>query len=419
MNHCFIVPPDLGDISAKAADLSARARSCSEGADYLAVSRTVIQPTTGREGVEQLIWRVQTGGTSDAWRMKARAELAHLLRNEANALITSDVKWSRTGNSIVIERQELLDWIRGLPLPTCENTQPVSVPRRLAAVACLMVSLVLVAVWCRGGIPAKSHTQNPNDPHQMEEPAAEKTLFDKQYDQMINTLKEEYQYQNIYEAFSKRFPNKNMSGVKSELLKMFNLGDNNTRPLWFLLLSTGEVNNYGFEAKRKILTAWAGFSAKLDGETDVNFKTICKARERLYRWQNIFRDVALAYGKVQEDSKAGNINPDNTDMPNKNPWLDRLFEKANDNFWKKDDTADKLPLFSDIDFKLVIDLAELGLSEAFNADDVEKGWNGLTREIFGTNVYAWIGENMNRSRPVSNAWMPWKNEIKENAKPSE
>ncbi len=151
-NGCLIISEGAQIDQATAVQYTTRARKGSKGEDYIMVSRRVMQPTTGRTGDELLILAgVVTKSYTTAKAEEVEKSLCELL-NDLEKLVVQTIKWDEDRQPSIIERRELSDWIKNLPL-TKKPTIPRSVPKKWTIPIVLVVLVVLwvaASHWPRG-----------------------------------------------------------------------------------------------------------------------------------------------------------------------------------------------------------------------------------------------------------------------------
>ncbi len=124
-DHRYIIPPDFSLPEARIRDIISQAREISEGKDYLAIVRKVIQTRSGREGKEILVLcGVDVAKLNQKQKQHLSSRLAHY-SHQLDDLVKSKINWSEA-KGIVVVRQEFRDWqdeFQNLPLYVAKNTQ--------------------------------------------------------------------------------------------------------------------------------------------------------------------------------------------------------------------------------------------------------------------------------------------------------
>lgn len=157
-DHRYIISPNTSLSQSRIRDIISQAREISEGKDYLAIVREVIQPRSGREGQEIL---ALCG--IDVKRLSSEQKegvLSSLQRNshQLEYLVTNVIQWAEAEN-IIVERQEFFDWQNAFQnLPLYVDNKEQSIPRtvlseqhskskkRYAAIAFIAMVMVISLV---------------------------------------------------------------------------------------------------------------------------------------------------------------------------------------------------------------------------------------------------------------------------------
>jgi len=122
-NHCFVVPEHFIELTSRreVGERLSAAISQPEGDDYIAVSQTVEQIGSGRQGHEILILvGLDIKQLSESERKKLRSKLKDYL-SQFEILVTQTIDWEKSGSDLFVQRSELEKWgqdslFLGLPL---------------------------------------------------------------------------------------------------------------------------------------------------------------------------------------------------------------------------------------------------------------------------------------------------------------
>jgi len=122
-NHCFVVPEHFLELTSRreVGERLSAAISQPEGDDYIAVSKTVEQMGSGRQGHEILILvGLDVKQLSENARKKVRSKLVDYL-SQLETLVTQTIDWEKSGSDLFVQRRELEEWgqdslFRHLPL---------------------------------------------------------------------------------------------------------------------------------------------------------------------------------------------------------------------------------------------------------------------------------------------------------------
>ncbi len=109
-NHCIVVPPHLAIPEREVFNRISAAIYQPEGNDYMAVSNTVEQTETCRQGHEVLVLvGLDVKRLSDTEREKVRSKLEYYL-SLFEILVTKTIDWKNEHGSLVVQRPELEIW---------------------------------------------------------------------------------------------------------------------------------------------------------------------------------------------------------------------------------------------------------------------------------------------------------------------
>lgn len=113
-NHRYLVPPGLSWPERELAELTAQADRNPAGADYVAVARTVDQPSTGRKAKEMLILTAAGLKEVDASAREALSQKLSEYGERLERLVTREIDWETAGDPLVVENAQLGQWQREL-----------------------------------------------------------------------------------------------------------------------------------------------------------------------------------------------------------------------------------------------------------------------------------------------------------------
>lgn len=141
-NGCLLVPEDSDISPAMAAPYFEDARKSLEGEDYLAVSRMVTQPTTGRVGSEYLLLAgVDVGALGDSRKAEVSGVMNELLDRLEN-LVVRTIPWDELPQASLVKCPGMSEWLKSLgDLKPSKNQRSRPVPRRGWSVAAKLVAL--------------------------------------------------------------------------------------------------------------------------------------------------------------------------------------------------------------------------------------------------------------------------------------
>ncbi|MCA9174737.1 MAG: hypothetical protein KDB14_09665 [Planctomycetales bacterium] len=177
-NHRFLVPESLSLSEEQLAEQAARARRRPQGANYLAVVRSVEQPATGRAADELLVLHgVEVERLDAATRRVLLKRLAQRLEDLEQLVEALD--WEQEGKRLVVHRRELKEWFdadfapelaacRGpSPLPESQR-DPDAAPKRgwrlpLSGLILLAIAISVWRPWDTAG-PPESVNGRPDSP---------------------------------------------------------------------------------------------------------------------------------------------------------------------------------------------------------------------------------------------------------------
>ncbi|MGQ9607350.1 MAG: hypothetical protein ACUVTW_14215 [Thermogutta sp.] len=115
-NHRYLIPPGASWPERELGELAARAYRKPDGGDYVAIARTVNQPSTGRKAKEMLI--LTDGGLKElnASARKVLFEKLGEYGERLEHLVTREIDWEKVGDPLVVENVRLEQWQRELTL---------------------------------------------------------------------------------------------------------------------------------------------------------------------------------------------------------------------------------------------------------------------------------------------------------------
>ncbi len=122
-NHCFVVPEHFLELTSRreVGERLSAAISQPEGDDYIAVSQTVEQIGSSRQGHEILVLvGLDVKQLSENARNNVRSKLKDYL-SQFEILVTQTIDWEKSGSDLFVQRRELEKWgqdslFLGLPL---------------------------------------------------------------------------------------------------------------------------------------------------------------------------------------------------------------------------------------------------------------------------------------------------------------
>ncbi len=166
-NHRFIVS-STGDLSeSEVAKVVAAARRNLQGEDYLAVSVKTAQSVSGRTGDEILVLTgIEVNKLSGTQRQQIMAQLEQRLA-ELAVLVTEKIDWERAGQSLLVERAELVEWEKAISdlLRVKKAIPPVKKPParkwhpsqlKLAGGVIGILLVLGLGIWIGSGLGSKS-----------------------------------------------------------------------------------------------------------------------------------------------------------------------------------------------------------------------------------------------------------------------
>lgn len=116
-NHRLLISPQSTLSEEKILNYIAEASSKPLGKDYFAVSHTVRQTSTGREGEEILILVGIAADKLMPIQKEALQKKLQTILEQLNLLVTTGVDWVNDGKSLLVMREELESWVQKLDLP--------------------------------------------------------------------------------------------------------------------------------------------------------------------------------------------------------------------------------------------------------------------------------------------------------------
>jgi hypothetical protein len=109
-NHCIVIPPHLAIPEREVFNRLSAAIYQPEGKDYIAVSNTVEQTKTCRQGHEVLVLvGLDVKRLSDTEREQVRSKLKYYLA-KFEILVTKTINWEQESGGLVVPRPELEIW---------------------------------------------------------------------------------------------------------------------------------------------------------------------------------------------------------------------------------------------------------------------------------------------------------------------
>ncbi|MEN8215828.1 MAG: hypothetical protein ABFS56_05530 [Pseudomonadota bacterium] len=111
-NHCFVVPDNFLQLTSRreVRELLSTALSQAEGNDYIAVSKTVEQVASSRQGREMLVLvGIDVQQLSESDRKKVRTKLEDYL-SQLEILVTETIDWEKSDGDFFVLRSELDKW---------------------------------------------------------------------------------------------------------------------------------------------------------------------------------------------------------------------------------------------------------------------------------------------------------------------
>lgn len=180
LNHRYLVAPGMSWPEQELAELASQVDRSPEGHDYIAVTRTVPQPTTGRSATEMLVLTDARLARLDSAARQRVMDKLRAYSDPLEHLVTRGIDWPK-GAPLVVETLELGVWQRELdstlrpllppPGSTTPSLQPLRrskpAPLRSRVIWALGLALALAAVlWhrCLKPRPPKGDGHPPGPP---------------------------------------------------------------------------------------------------------------------------------------------------------------------------------------------------------------------------------------------------------------
>jgi len=159
-NGCLLVPEDSEITPAKAAPYFEDARKIPEGENYLAVSREVTQPTTGRVGSEYLLLAGVDVRALGPVRKEEVSRVMNKLLDDLEDLVVRTIRWDELPQASLVKCPGMSGWLEKLGhLKPSKDQRPRPVRRRGWSVAAKLKEFVgplvllcfCVAAFCSVG----------------------------------------------------------------------------------------------------------------------------------------------------------------------------------------------------------------------------------------------------------------------------